>query len=171
MGSHHHLQTFRNIELPAHQRDWFKRLKNKIWKVNQGEFRPNLSPGVVVPTAVRRAKRPLSIQELQRLLHLVKKYRLPLEVAPDQFGFFCEFRVYNHPSFPGTGPELLITLDGRDHIPYQGIPHCPNPKENSEAFKNRVFRMMAKYFRHPENLQALKLYGLELPQAREHYTY
>lgn len=136
-------------ELGEGDRTWLSDLDVEIWD----RQRDRLGGGHEF------ANRELSGADLERIIQLVERHRLPCVLGSGPYGNLS-MGIFDHSDFPGVPPEHLLSI-GEKHV------DLPTGFDNW----GERFDWFSRFTHSDSNREMAAFYGLPSPKPRERYEY
>lgn len=115
-----------------------------------------------------KAKRPLTADEVKIILKTIKQEKLLTEMfSANMFGGYG-MDVYEHESYPGTGPVFLLRITEYD-LPKEMNSQLGKPSGGCGS--TDAWELFSQYTHSKQNREWLKMYNYPAPQERYHYDY
>lgn len=115
-----------------------------------------------------KAKRPLTASEVKTIFNAIEQEKLLTEMfSANMFGGYG-MDVYEHESYPGTGPVFLLRITEYD-LPKELNSQLGKPSGGSGS--TDAWNLFSKYTHSAQNKEWLQMYKLPAPQERYHYDY
>lgn len=115
-----------------------------------------------------KAVRKLTAKEVQVIFEVIEHCNLLTSMfSANMFGGYG-INVYDHESYPGTGPTHLLTITEFD------LPPEMNAKDGQAAMgsgSEDAWNLFSKYTHSDQNRAWLKMYKMSEPQERYYYDY
>ena len=137
--------------LTSEDRQWLLDLDKKIWD--------RCVDGSGMAHAFPESQRRLETAELERVLDLVLRLRLPCVLHSGTYGGLS-MSIHGHSDAPGVPPDRLITI-AREHA---GL---PSGHINWDA----NFLWFSRFTHRGENRNILDFYGFDPPEDQDRYRY
>jgi len=150
---------------------WMKDMNKRIWK----PCAPDRFGHVIYTD-----DGSISVEEQDKIFRLIRECKLMTTMGCGMFGLSgYSMGVWNHPEFPGLGPEHLMTLtDGHLPAPSKEVMSRFNKGEERQAVCENAWILFSQFTHSPTNLKLIELYKsesrgskIEPPQARSYYDY
>lgn len=146
-----------------------------LWALNQDLWPEDFRFGSMEHLK-HRARRTLSLAELQRVCQIIEEDQLITSMfSASHFGGYG-MRVYEDPVFSGDRPQLNLTLT-EDHMPptetWEILTGTERdiPSKHPGRGRSDAWELFSRYTHSERNQTWLRMYGLPKSEPREHYDY
>ena len=151
--------------LPIEIRERYQALQAKLWMPGE-PLRPNLSPGVTIPTIV--PDQNLTASEFSFIVESVAQYKLMTTIISAEMGFGFNVMVYAHPETGETKPTHLVSFASKQ-VPNNAIEGLSDKLGDDR--KKAVMAYFDPIARSEENLAFLRFYKLGTPATWKECEY